>query len=362
MNHIIEEVRYKPHDRLEVKKKPLVIKWKDAEMIRNHSLLSAVEEIITKAETLDVCKINIIGEPATGKTTLADTLGHLIHKKAKIPFAVRSFGKEEFKDIDATLDNLEPVNYVLKFGDLSFLKADFTNKEIDTIKQRITTIRHRQADVKMILIYDYHYSLGLDKYLRQSDFKLFTSIGSEETENVLAQIGTRYQNLIYKFKKWFHQETTGNHQVTINLSRDKKKPHPFIYKYKDPFVLSLFWNGNTCRPVIFPKRHWIDRLCPTCSIQENLPSDLSLDDYISEANSKYGIQTIETAVKLLARDNGIDVFSHSVKQATKYIRDSMKLRQIPLHTLISYMNLDPSDSPRRQKLDGVLLSEPKIGH
>ncbi len=359
MNTIIKEVSYQPKERLEAKRKPMVIRWKGADMIRNQSVMAAVNEIVNKSENLDVVKVGIIGEPSTGKTTLADTVGHLIHKKSTIPFATRSFGKEEFKKMKETLAQLEPANYILKFGDLSFLKADFTTKEIDVIKQVMTTIRHLKEDVKIILIYDYHYSLGLDKYLRQTDFKFYTSVGSEEFNNIINQVGNKYIPLVQRFKGYYHQMTGEKKQVTINLG-NPRKPIPFTYKYKNPFVMCLFWNENTLRPVVFPKRHWVDKLCPTCSIQENLPPDLSLDQYIRESYEKWGIQTFETAVKLIARDNGINVFSHSVKQCTKYNLEAMKKRQIPLAALISYMDLDPSDSPMRQKLDGILLEPPKI--
>ena len=49
---------------------PVTIEWNGQRMIRNHSIRAAVREILTISESLDVVKINIIGNPGTGKTTL----------------------------------------------------------------------------------------------------------------------------------------------------------------------------------------------------------------------------------------------------------------------------------------------------
>ena len=49
---------------------PITIEWNGQRMIRNHSIRAAVKDILTISESLDVVKINIIGNPGTGKTTL----------------------------------------------------------------------------------------------------------------------------------------------------------------------------------------------------------------------------------------------------------------------------------------------------
>src|SRR2546427_1087141 len=90
---------------------PVTIEWKGERMIRAHSIRSAVKEIVKMANSLDVVKINIVGNPASGKTTLALTLAHLIHHIADelfhIPYAVRVFDKDDLLNFEYTLSTLE---------------------------------------------------------------------------------------------------------------------------------------------------------------------------------------------------------------------------------------------------------------
>src|SRR3989304_2227762 len=72
--------------------RPTVTKWKGEPMIRVHSIRATVKEILQVSKALDVVKVGIVGEPATGKTTLAKVLAHLVHKMSDIPWAVRVFG------------------------------------------------------------------------------------------------------------------------------------------------------------------------------------------------------------------------------------------------------------------------------
>ena len=48
------------------------------------------------------------------------------------------------------------------------------------VKSAVTTIRHLDGgrDVKVIVMMNYHYSMGLDKYLRSADFKYITTVDS----------------------------------------------------------------------------------------------------------------------------------------------------------------------------------------
>jgi len=91
---------------------PVTIEWKGERMIRGHSLQSSVKEIVRMVQSLDVVKVNVIGNQGTGKTTFATTLSHLIHqiseKDFKVPFAVKHFTKTELLNFEETLKNLAP--------------------------------------------------------------------------------------------------------------------------------------------------------------------------------------------------------------------------------------------------------------
>ena len=77
------EVQLQNPDHLSKKNAPTIIKWKGCDMIRNHSLRAAITEILNTTKSLDVVKVGIVGEPSTGKTSLARTCAHLIHKMSE---------------------------------------------------------------------------------------------------------------------------------------------------------------------------------------------------------------------------------------------------------------------------------------
>jgi len=288
---------------------PTIITWKDSKMIRNHSIRATVREILTISNSLDVVRIGIIGNQGTGKTTLAKTLAHLIHKisleKNKIPFAVKLFNRNNLLNFEATLRTLSPTNYILVFDDVSFLGANATKKQIEIIKQAITEIRHLEGgqDVKIILILNWHYTLGLDKYLRQTDFRYFTSIGSSELDNMEKIVGVKYMRRIHSFRKMCNVALLKN-KFSFKLG-DKQG---FTYSYRQPFIPLLFFNNNTLRYVVSPKREWIDPICSVCqnSTKTTIKSDINANELTKELAEKFGDRISRSAIKIKLFQNGIN--------------------------------------------------------
>jgi hypothetical protein len=342
--------------------KPVLGIWKDQQYIRSHSLRASVKEILDAATALDVVKVGIIGEPSTGKTTLADSIGHLCHKMSEqsgLPqFAIRSFGKEEFLDMKGTLAKLAPTHYILKFRDLSFLQAHSNKKVIEQVKQAITEIRHLKEDVKIILIYDYHYTMGLDKYLRQANFRYFTSMGSSEQENMLKIVGNKYHRKVNDFTRIFVEMTTGKHQARFRIA---PKRH-FVYNYKNPFVPCLFYNNNRLRFVIFPTRQWIDPICSICSEGDEwkIESDVSIPDFIEQAKTQLGERAFMTALKLKLFTNGINVYSKSTARANKFLAKALEAKQISLEALAQHLNLKIENVRLSQKVVNDIIRESEL--
>lgn len=319
-------------------------------MIRVHSIMATVKEILQVAVALDVVKIGIIGEPSTGKTSLALLLAHLIHTMSDIPFAFRILGENEFLNMEATIKTLEPSNYILYFHDLSFLTD---KKKLEEVKAAITKIRHLKSDVKIILIYDYHYTLGLDKYLRQANFRYFTSMGSSEFENMIKAVGTQYTARLQDFSKKYTEMTT-KHKCTFKIGQNKF----FTYNYKNPFVVALFWNNARLRYVIFPKREWIDKICSKCSSANGqlTTSEIPVDQFRKESEAKFGPGNFEAAVKLTAFENAMNVYSHTVVQAHRYLSKALQTKLISLEELLVCYGLDITKTKLKKKLDGVLAT------
>lgn len=338
--------------------RPTITKWKGESMIRVHSIRAAAKEIVRASKNRDVIKVGFIGEPDTGKSTQSDLVGHLIHTMAEIPYAIRSFKREALLDIEKTLSDLEPANYVLKFGDVSWLGATANKKKIEELKKALSEIRHLPGggmrDVKIVLIYDYHYTKALDPYLRQSEFKFFTGIGSSEKKNMEEMAGQKYLNTMYNFKK-----------MCSTLLQTEKFTFPlgnkgyFTYKFKEPFIPMLFWNEVTMRYVVSPRRQWIDPLCSTCDMAGGAyESEIPIDQFVKESEAKFGEKNFQSAVKLTLLENGINVYSPAIANAKKYYAKATAAKKISHAEVAAHYGFEESHSRLRKKLDGVLSDDP----
>ena len=311
---------------LKTSSRPTVIKWQGVRMMRTHSIMPAIQEIIQISRNLNVVKIGLIGEPSTGKGNLAQTLAHLIHLESKkqhyLDWQFRRLGKDQFMD-PAYIKNMPYANYILHFQDLSFLYHD--KKNLDAVKNMTTEIRHRDdgRHVNIILIYDYHYTKGLDKYLRQSNFKFFTGVGSSEYENMQEMFGKRNWGRIKEFNDKF---TNAILRGTYTFKLGKKGR--FKYNYKNPFIVCLLWNNKRLRYVATPTREWIHPHCTICSEGiGDTKTTLAAEDFVNMGKKKWG-QAFDTAWKIEDSTIGIDTWAQRVVDARHWLGKMLVENQI----------------------------------
>ena len=336
---------------------PVVIKWKGVPMIRNQSFYAAVDDIINWSETLDVTRIGLIGDPHSGKSTLAEAIAHSIHSRSKkIPYAIRIFGKNDLLNFEATLKTLQPANYVLVFDDVSFLGAVANKQQIEMVKQASTEIRHLPGgqDVKIIAIMNYHYTLGLDKYLRMADFRFFLTVGSSETENMEAIAGSKYNKLIEDFKRMRKQAVKLKYWAVPITAKEF-----LTYKYREPFIPVLFFDDSDMRLIVTPSRQWIDPICSKCTEAKGnlLQSGVPLDQFNNEAEAKFTKGNWVAAIKLHLFTNGMTVYGKNVVQALRYYERARSMKLISSEQEAAYYGLEITKTKLRKKLDGVLLSQ-----
>jgi len=322
---------------------PVTVEWKGERMIRGHSLRSSVREIVRMTQTLDVVKINLIGNPSTGKTTLAESIAHLIHTismdQFKTPFAVKFFTREELVHFEETLATLEPTNQVLIFDDISFLQATTDKRTIETIKKAFTEIRHLQGgqDVKIVTIFNSHYQMSVQKYLRQSDFAYYTSVGSSDYDNVLQVVGKRYGAHITRFQKLFFTATTKG-KFIFNLDGKKKF---FVYPFRKPFGPALFYNSDSLRIIVFPKREWIEKFCAVCnkSSDVTMKDGMKIEDFVSDLDHKFGVGIAKIAVRTKLLQYGLNAYPRRVKQCLTYIDKHLSNKLPQLQELADYYGI-----------------------
>ena len=335
-------------------KVPMTVKWKNARLLRMHSLNAVADEMLTVGKTLELLKINIVGNPSTGKTTFAMALAHTLHKKAKKPFSVKVLGKDDLTNFEQTLANLQPMNHILVFDDVSFMKADLSAQRMHKIEQAVTQIRHLPGgqDVQIILIFNFHYSMAMSKYLRQSDYNCYTSIGDSDLGNVLTVVGKVNNKKVQNFRKRT-KEAILSQKFSFKLGKKGKK---FTYENRKPFALALVYNGVQLRNVVFPKREWIDTLCNTCT-GENITetSQESIEQFDKLISTKFGPGVIKQALRVKLIINGIFTERKRVKQAMTFIDKYIDKNPTNLEQLAIYYGLQ--DKKTRLKIDPAIFEE-----
>lgn len=330
---------------------PKVITWKGEKMIRNQSVRATVDEILKMSAILDVVKINIVGNPSTGKTTLSEVICHLCHKMSAerkgIPYTIKFFDKNDLFDLKSSLSKLSQTNYVIVFEDVSFLESIGGRKKMEEVKQAFTEIRHlknedgtERGSVKIIVIFNFHYLRGLTKYLRSSEFSYYTSIGSEETENLETIVGRKYRYLIEDYKRIWQQAYTKN-RFTWRLGKKN-----FVYPMRNPFAPLLFWNNQSFRFIVSPKRDWIDSICNICAeTPKTKQTELNLDDFMKDLESKHTLGTAKSALKImLLQQSGINTYSTRTVQAMRFIDKYLEKREINLEDLALKFDLTPTNA------------------
>jgi len=334
---------------------PTIIKWKGVNMIRQESFLASIKEIVKWAEEIDVTRVGIVGDMHSGKTTMAESIAHSIHKESKLSWSIKVLYEKDLMDFENTLKTLTTdTNWILRFDDVSFLDAKHNKKAISQVKEAVTKIRHLDGgkDVKIILIYNYHYSKGLDKYLRMADFRFFTTVGSEEEDNFEGMMGSRMMSLV----KFFAQ----NRQRAIT-KKFFQSPHPvankkrFYYKWRDPFIPVLFWNNSTLRMIISPTRNWLDPICSICSnATGGVDSELNIDKFCEESEAKFSKGTFQGVIKQFLREQGVNCYSKKTVQARRYLDRALEMKLFNLEDLALHYGLTETKTRLRKKLDGEI--------
>ena len=324
------------------KKKPTIITWNGAKLMRGQSIKIPVNDILALIKQLDVVKINIIGNPSTGKSTLATTLAHLLHKQAKIKFAVKILAREDMSKLKDILNNLSSgVNWILVFDDISFLSANLSKKEVENIQKEFTEIRHLHdgKDIKVICIFNFHYTMAVTKYLRQSDFSFYTTVGRSDFDNVVKTFGKTATRFLKLFTRIQGMAFSPSERFIFKLGKEKK----ITYITRKPFAPILYFNAYRSGIYVFPTRKWIDEKCVICDNAQkntNTISEKDLETFSEKLKKSYGIQMIKQGLKVMAFINGINTYSKRTQQLMKQVESWCRENKVDLEQLLEFFNIE----------------------
>ena len=171
---------------------------------------------------------------------------------------------------------------------------------------------------------------------------IYTSIGSSELENTINVIGKKYTQQIINFRKYFQQSIT-TEKFTIILGT---KGQNFVYRYKQPFIPILWYNGISARLVVSPKREWVDPKCTMCANAKNktVKEKMDLTEFDKSVTSKFGIGVIRQALRIKLFMLGVPTYSKRVKNAMRYIDEWMDGRDFNAEELAEFYKLEDKDT------------------
>lgn len=334
--------------------KPVIINWgkrkngEKAYMVRGHSIRAVANEIKNMSSNQDLISINVIGKQSTGKTELCKTIAHLVHQMAEEEYMIKIIGRNEFVNLEQTAAELKPVNHILIFDDIAFLKAGSSARQIEQIQYILSVIRHLPGgkDVRIIIFKSFQYSKALPPFLRQNDCTFVSSVDDAEIKGLADTMGVSNTSKIKLLKRMSVELKKGSAGTSVfhfPLSQKSKTMHK--YYAKDPFLPYLYYDGINARIIVSPLRTWIDPICPICDgfgdeANENIQANFEefRKDLEEKFDKKYpnGIQSKihKKALQIVLLRMGVNTLSPRMNQCIKFIELWMQQTKFPKEKLM----------------------------
>ena len=263
--------------------------WHGGRMLRSHSFIALADRVLSHALNNDLTTVGIIGREGSGKSTVAGVLAHLLHSrisstdlnKHNLPeqarevlgrgYCVARLGAQHIEHFTETLARLPPSNRILVFDDSSF---SMDRSGAQDVRADFTTIRHTQfGDLRHILIFNYHYTHALDKYLRDNQFRIMTSMTAEEVGNWDRLVQNDQHRL--RIREFLKANAILQQGKPLKLTtRSRAGNATCTYRYNNPFRLCLWTDANDMRFAVYPD--WRPVLgncltCPPCDVKTYVP-------------------------------------------------------------------------------------------
>ncbi|MDE2024982.1 MAG: hypothetical protein KGJ07_00635 [Patescibacteria group bacterium] len=223
-------------------------------LLQRHSLGVLVDEILSANELDQYTGILLIGKSGSGKSTLTGSLVHRLHQK--FAYNVKWYKKKDIQNFVSIVKKLPKTPHIIVFQDASYALNGLSDIQIEEIAAQLTFIRHNTQS-RIIVIIQIHYSKAIEKFFRDTDITICTSITDNERTNIKALFGEHNSFKVDKFIKQYHDQKFKKY-FRVNTSTWKKSG--YIYKTNDPFRIALVSSIGECHSLLYPKES-----CAQCS-------------------------------------------------------------------------------------------------
>ena len=131
-------------------------------------------------------------------------------------------------DVHNIIKKMPKAPSILKFDDASYTFAEMSEPERNKLAAGLTTIRHEVRN-PVIVFMNIHYSKALEKFFRDTDFKIVTSISDEEMDNFQKLFGYKNAMKLHRFTRLYRSM----------LLRKQFRIGKYTYHTHNPFRIAL---------------------------------------------------------------------------------------------------------------------------
>ena len=240
--------------------------WKGVRLVRDQAFLPIITSIAEFSKTHSFVKIGIVGQSASGKSTLAQAITHALHvyymKKYGEKFSAECFYYPWMGD-GYNFSILKPNSCIVTVDDFNCIEEVFKNK-MEKFESIIRAIRRSNPSMRVVFICTYFDTDDLDEYHLQENFRFFIDRDYGGLEQLQRFCGRELEESTLFTEMHLTAVRKGKWRTKM------KNGMVFYYKYRKPFVPCLFWNGQELKNVVTPRRQFMDEECNICKHWEKM--------------------------------------------------------------------------------------------
>ena len=234
-------------------------------LLHSQSLNGLVKTIKNHHKYQDYISILMCGQSGSGKSTYTQSIIHKLSCMSKEPYIVKWFSRNDIQQLDNIIDSLEKgLRYIIIFDDVSFVMDFLPSKRKKELAEKLTHIRHDLEGAKVISFMNIHYQKALMPMLRDSNYRVITSMSDQDAANWKNTLGWNNRFVIDKYQKQYYSMMQKGYWYVNGVKQAGSKHEAYAYQTNEPFRIALVSTGKDVKPMLFPKLE-----CGKCSISES---------------------------------------------------------------------------------------------